>query len=140
MRRRQRLDALQYTQLNTSYLDDKNRQMSMRGREREGGRGRERERERERERGREREREGGGRDGEREGGGREEGGRERVAVLTSIFSSSSWRNSPSPLTLVTILQLLAHNTAREIYSIRWSRVIPGLRERGRMERDEYVEL
>ena len=49
--------------------------------------------------------------------------------LTSIFSSSSWRNSPSPLTLDTDPQLLAHITALDMYSNLLESVNPTLRER-----------
>ena len=51
--------------------------------------------------------------------------------LTSIFSSSSWRNSPSPLTLDTDPQLLAHITALDMYSNLLESANPTLRERER---------
>ena len=55
-----------------------------------------------------------------------------MCVYTSIFSSSSCRNSPMVLALVARLQLLAHITARDRYSIRWSRLSSTLMgDRGR---------
>ena len=59
--------------------------------------------------------------------------------LTSIFSSSSWRNSPSPLTLDTDPQLLAHITALDMYSNLLESVNPTLREREGRERGEEKE-
>ena len=56
--------------------------------------------------------------------------------LTSIFSSSSCRNSPSPLTLDTDPQLLAHITALDMYSNLLESVNPTLREREGRERGE----